>query len=107
MMKMMLAAAVVAAAFAPLASFADDANGHAMPARDMMATMVCRTARADEHPTAVMMGQRTALVCKSVAEVMKARTMGPDTSKVLTSQQADEAWQSWIASVLAVPVTPP
>jgi hypothetical protein len=107
MMKMVLAAAVVAAVFAPDASLADDANGRAMPARDMMATMVCRSARADEKPTAMMMGQRTALVCKSVAEVMKARTMGPDTSKALSSQQADEAWQSWIASVLAVPVTPP
>ena len=108
MLKMVLSAAIAAAALVPVASFADDAMGHAMPAPEMMGTMVCRTAHAGEKPSATMMGQGTALVCKPVADMMKAGKMaGPDLSKALTSQQADEAWQKWVAQVLVVPVTPP
>ncbi len=107
MLKMVLSAAIAAAALMPVASFADDAMAHAMPAPEMMATMVCRTAHAGEKPSAMMMGQKTALVCKPVADMMRAGKMGPDTSKALTAQQADEAWQSWVAGVVAVPLTPP
>ena len=108
MLKMVLSAAIAVAALAPVASFADEATAKVMSAPEMMATMVCRTAHAGEKPSAIMMGQRTALICKPVAGMMKAgRMAGPDLSTVLTSQQADEAWQKWVAQVLVVPVTPP
>ncbi len=107
MLKMVLSAAIAAAALVPVASFADDAMGHAMTAPEMMATMVCRTAHAGEKPSAMMMGQATALVCKPVTMMKAGRMTGPDLTTVLTSQQADEAWQKWVAQVLVVPVTPP
>jgi hypothetical protein len=64
-----------------------------------MATMVCRVAHTAEQPTATLVVEHTALVCKPVADMMKSK---PKMSADMTAQQADAAWQTWTNNVFAV-----
>jgi hypothetical protein len=66
-----------------------------------LATMVCRAAHAGEAPTATLVAEKTALVCKPVADMMKSK---PKMTADMTAQQADAAWQAWTANVFAVSV---
>lgn len=84
----------------PLAGTALAAGAPAAPS-DSMATVVCRTAHAGEQPTATLVAEKTALVCKPVADMMKRK---PKMTADMTAQQADAAWQTWTANVFAVSV---
>ena len=83
------AAAVAGTAMAPaMAPMAMSAAG---------ATILCRAAAANEKPNATMGG--TALVCKSMAKMMKdGKMMVPDTKS-----DADKTWKSWLEQAIMVP----
>ncbi len=82
----------------PLAgtALADEMAG---PHRDAMATVVCRTAHAGETPTATMVADKTALVCKPVADMMKSK---PKMDKSMSAQQTEDAWNTWTNNVFAI-----
>jgi hypothetical protein len=82
----------------PLAGTALAADAPAPPA-DAMATVVCRTAHAGETPTATMVADKTSLVCKPVAGMMKSK---PKMDKSMTAQQAEDAWNTWTNNVFAI-----
>jgi hypothetical protein len=84
----------------PLAgtALADEMAG---PHADAMATMVCRNAHAGEQPTATLVAEKTALVCKPIAAMMKSK---PKMTADMTAKQADAAWQAWTNNVFAVSV---
>ena len=109
MKKLMLSAAVVCATLAmPALAFADDMSKGTTTA-DAGSMMICRQAAANEKPVAMMADNKTGLVCKTITAdmmaKMKAKQMGPDLSKALTSQQVDDAWRVYLAQMFAVPGT--
>jgi hypothetical protein len=85
----------------PLAGTALAADPPAAHSVDSMATVVCRAARAGEQLTATLVAEKTALVCKPVADMMKFK---PKMTQGMTAEQADAAWQTWTANVFAVSV---
>ncbi len=65
-----------------------------------MATMVCRPAQTNEKATAMAMSDKSPLVCKPVADMMKSMpTMDPS----MTAQQMNEAWHRFASSALTIP----
>jgi hypothetical protein len=111
MNKSVLSAAFACAALAmPGLAMADDAmsnkTGHdAMASSSKMATMVCRAAAAGEKPTAMTMGSKTPLVCKTVTmEKMMKKGAGPDLSHALSVEQVDAAWREFIQQQVAIPL---
>jgi hypothetical protein len=83
----------------PLTGIALAADEMAGPHPDAMATVVCRTAHAGETPTATLVADKTALVCKPVAAMMKSK---PKMDKSMTAQQAEDAWNTWTNNVFAI-----
>lgn len=101
-MKNLIRATLVGALFTlPLAAPALAADAPAAPSADSMATVVCRAAHTGEQATATLVAEKTALVCKPVADMMKSK---PKMTADMTAQQADAAWQAWTANVFAVSV---
>lgn len=103
MKKMLMCAAFASAAFAmPVFALADDATkAHdAMAGPPASAMMICRPATAKETATAMTMGTKTPLVCKTVTPAMMKK--GPDLSHALTSEQVDVAWRKFTESMMIV-----
>ncbi|HEY0614201.1 MAG TPA: hypothetical protein VGC96_06155 [Candidatus Elarobacter sp.] len=100
MKKSVLAAAFTCAALAmPVLALADDAMGGSK-----MATMVCRAAAANEKPTAMMMGAKSGLVCKTISpEKMMKKGSGPDLSHALSADQVDAAWREFLQQAVTIP----
>ena len=103
MKKMMISAAFACATLAmPAFAMADDAmkSHDAMMAGPPAAMMICRPATAKETPSAMTMGTKTPLTCKSVpAAVVKK---GPDLSRALSAEQVNAAWRAFVESMIQV-----
>ena len=104
MKKMMMTAAAFACAALtmPALAMADDAmkSHDAMMAGPPAAMMICRTAAAKETPSAMTMGTKTPLTCKSVPAAMVKK--GPDLSRALSAEQVDAAWRTFVESMIHV-----
>ena len=111
MKKLMLSAAVACATLAmPALAFADDTSKGTATTAAAGSMMICRQAAANEKPVAMMAdNSKVGLVCKTITAdmmaKMKAKQMGPDLSKALTSQQVDDAWRVWLSQMFTVPGT--
>jgi hypothetical protein len=113
MKKLMFSAALACAALAtPALALADDATSHdAMMSHGAMAhsnaaTMICRAASANEKPTAMMVGAKTGIVCKTIhPEMMAKKGGGPDLSHALSADEVDAAWRAFVNSMIVVPPT--
>lgn len=102
-MNRLLSAALVAAALGlPAAAFAADAMAGSMMMHAAPGTVVCRPAAAGEHGMAMMMSTKSMLVCKPVTAKMMS---GPDLSKALSPEQINMAWENYLNTIIAVPVT--
>jgi len=109
--KTMMASALACAVLAvPGLALADDTSSHdAMAKSPMTATMLCRPAMANERGTAMMMANKTALVCKTVDPAMMAamkKKAGLDAPGALSAEQADAAWRAFVESVVTIPAAP-
>ena len=106
-MKKTIAAIAACAALAmPAIAGAEGAMaGHdAMTAKPAAATMLCRPATAKEKPTAMLMDNKTPIVCKTMdAAMMMKGKGGPNLSAALTAEQVDAAWREYLAGMLGVP----
>jgi hypothetical protein len=105
MNKRLAATALLACGFAASGiALAQTTPPGSMGAQDdmsMRATMVCRPVHQGEKST--MKAGNTAMVCKSVGDMMQKQNLGPDLSGALTPDQVNAAWQQYIRSVIVVP----
>ena len=102
----------------PFFALAATAYAQTSSSNSMMASYICRPVTSGESSNAKMGDQGTALVChpfavrlhmdngsmKVIGNVTAKPMSGPDFSKALTVDQANEAWNNWVQEKLRVPL---
>ncbi|HEY4439848.1 MAG TPA: hypothetical protein VGN14_05300 [Candidatus Elarobacter sp.] len=103
MIALTLGTALLATPTAFTATSAIAASLVPMKTDPMNATYVCRAPVPNEKTNAAF--GSAALVCKSMAPLMHAGSIMVPSNAGMDGSAADNAWQSWLAQSLSVPLS--